>query len=217
MQSFPVRTFTFRAIRHRAAFLAAAALIVPGSDIVIEGVLTNPTRTGLYLTLKEMGGDVTFLNEREEGGEPVADIRVRASASQGSQRSTRACAVDDRRVSGACSNFSVCRGTNAHERTRRAQGQGKRPASGNGCRARGDGATVRVDGDTLMVEGTGGLKGGGTVATHLDHRIAMAFLTAGLASETPIIVDDSTMIATSFPEFRPIMEALGAGFTEPVK
>jgi 3-phosphoshikimate 1-carboxyvinyltransferase len=80
-----------------------------------------------------------------------------------------------------------------------------------------NGAIVLVEGDTLTVEGAGGLWGGGLVATHLDHRIAMAFLTAGLASETPIIVDDSTMIATSFPEFRPIMEALGAGFTEPVK
>ena len=66
-----------------AAFLAAAALIVPGSDITIEGVLVNPTRTGLYTTLQEMGGDVTFLNEREEGGEPIADIRVRASRLKG--------------------------------------------------------------------------------------------------------------------------------------
>lgn len=78
-----------------------------------------------------------------------------------------------------------------------------------------NGATVRVEGDSLIVSGNGGLKGGGVVTTHLDHRIAMAFLTAGLASEQPIVVDDSTMIATSFPEFRQLMETLGAKYDEP--
>ena len=77
-----------------------------------------------------------------------------------------------------------------------------------------NGVTARIDGDSLIVEGKQRLKGGGLVATHLDHRIAMAFLTAGLASEKPITVDDTTMIATSFPEFRGLMETLGATYQE---
>ncbi len=200
-----------------AAFLAAAALIVPGSDIIIEGVLTNPTRTGLYITLREMGGDITFLNEREEGGEPVADIRVRASRLKGvSVPPERAPSmIDEYPVLAAISAFAEGQTRMDGLAELKVKESDRLQATAAGLAA--NGATVRVDGDTLTVEGAGRLKGGGTVATHLDHRIAMAFLTAGLASETPIIVDDSTMIATSFPEFRPIMEALGAGFTEPVK
>ena len=75
-----------------------------------------------------------------------------------------------------------------------------------------NGVSARVDGDSLIVTGTGHVKGGGTVATHLDHRIAMAFLTMGLASDTPVTVDDTAMIATSFPEFRGLMEQLGARY-----
>jgi 3-phosphoshikimate 1-carboxyvinyltransferase len=200
-----------------AAFLAAAALIVPGSDITIEGVLTNPTRTGLYKTLQEMGGDVTFLNEREEGGEPVADIRVRASRLKGvrvpAERAPSM--IDEYPVLAAISAFAEGQTQMNGLAELKVKESDRLAATAAGIAA--NGGIVRVDGDTLTVEGGGRLKGGGTVATHLDHRIAMAFLTAGLASETPIVVDDSTMIATSFPEFRPIMEALGAGFTEPVK
>jgi 3-phosphoshikimate 1-carboxyvinyltransferase len=200
-----------------AAFLVAAALIVPGSDITIEGVLTNPTRTGLYTTLQEMGGDVMFLNERDEGGEPVADIRVRASR----LKSVRVPAerapsmIDEYPVLAAISAFAEGQTRMEGLAELKVKESDRLAATAAGLSA--NGAVVRVDGDTLTVDGTGGLRGGGLVATHLDHRIAMAFLTAGLASEMPIIVDDSTMIATSFPEFRPIMEALGAGFTEPVK
>ncbi len=200
-----------------AAFLVAAALIVPDSDIVIEGVLTNPTRTGLYLTLKEMGGDVTFLNEREEGGEPIADIRVRASRLKGvrvpAERAPSM--IDEYPVLAAISAFAEGPTQMDGLAELKVKESDRLAATAAGIAA--NGGIVRVDGDTLTVGGAGRLKGGGIVATHLDHRIAMAFLTAGLASETAIIVDDSTMIATSFPEFRPIMEALGAGFTEPVK
>ena len=77
-----------------------------------------------------------------------------------------------------------------------------------------NGVDATIDGDTLIVRGTGKVAGGGTVATHLDHRIAMAFLTMGLASETPVTVDDTAMIATSFPEFRGLMERLGAEYRE---
>lgn len=197
-----------------AAFLAAAALIVPGSDVTIAGVLINPTRTGLYTTLQEMGADITFENVREEGGEPVADIRVRASRLKGvrvpAERAPSM--IDEYPVLAAISAF-------AHGQTRmdglaelKVKESDRLQATAAGLAA--NGATVSVDGDTLTVTGSGTLKGAGLVATHIDHRIAMAFLTAGLASEAPIVVDDSTMIATSFPEFRPIMEGLGARFEE---
>lgn len=197
-----------------AAFLAAAALIVPGSDVTIAGVLVNPTRTGLYTTLQEMGADITFENVREEGGEPVADIRVRTSRLKGvrvpAERAPSM--IDEYPVLAAISAF-------AHGQTRmdglaelKVKESDRLQATAAGLAA--NGAAVSVDGDTLTVTGSGALKGAGLVATHLDHRIAMAFLTAGLASEAPIAVDDATMIATSFPEFRPIMEGLGARFAE---
>jgi 3-phosphoshikimate 1-carboxyvinyltransferase len=198
-----------------AAFLAAAALIVPGSDITIEGVLVNPTRTGLYTTVQEMGGDVAFLNVREEGGEPIADIRVRASRLTGvrvpAERAPSM--IDEYPVLAAVAAF-------AHGATRmdglaelKVKESDRLQATADGLLA--NGAVARVDGDSLTVDGVGRLKGGGAVATHLDHRIAMAFLTASLASDAPIVVDDTQMIATSFPEFRSIMEALGARFGEP--
>ena len=200
-----------------AAFLVAAALIVPGSDITIEGVLTNPTRTGLYITLQEMGGDVTFLNERDEGGEPVADIRVRASRLKGvrvpAERAPSM--IDEYPVLAAISAFAEGQTRMDGLAELKVKESDRLQATAAGLTA--NGAVVRVEGNTLTVEGAGRLPGGGLVATHLDHRIAMAFLTAGLASNEPIVVDDSTMIATSFPEFRPIMETLGARFNETVR
>lgn len=197
-----------------AAFLAAAALIVPGSDITIEGVLINPTRTGLYLTLQEMGGDVTFENAREEGGEPVADVRVRASRLKGvhvpAERAPSM--IDEYPVLAAIAAFAQGQTRMDGLAELKVKESDRLQATAAGLIA--NGARASVDGDTLTVEGGNGLKGGGIVATHLDHRIAMAFLTAGLASDTPIVVDDATMIATSFPEFRPIMEKLGARYDE---
>ncbi|MET0409003.1 MAG: 3-phosphoshikimate 1-carboxyvinyltransferase [Hyphomicrobium sp.] len=197
-----------------AAFLAAAALIVPGSDITIEGVLVNPTRTGLYTTLQEMGGDITLINAREEGGEPIADIRVRYSRLKGVRvPADRAPSmIDEYPVLAAISAFADGQTRMDGLAELKVKESDRLQATAEGLVA--NGATVRVEGDALTVDGAGRLKGGGLVATHLDHRIAMAFLTAGLASDTPIVVDDSTMIATSFPEFRPIMERLGARFDE---
>ena len=195
-----------------AAFLACAALIVPGSDITIEGVLVNPTRTGLYTTLQDMGGDVQFLNQREEGGEPIADIRVRASKLKGVHvpAGRAPSMIDEYPVLAAIAAF-------AHGETRmdglaelKVKESDRLAATASGLHA--NGIDARVEGDSLIVSGTGAMKGGGVVATHLDHRIAMAFLTAGLASEHPITVDDTAMIATSFPEFRGLMEALGAHY-----
>lgn len=197
-----------------AAFLAAAALIVPGSDITIEGVLTNPTRTGLYLTLQEMGGDVTFENSRDEGGEPVADIRVRASRLKGvrvpAERAPSM--IDEYPVLASIAAFAEGETRMDGLAELKVKESDRLQATAAGLAA--NGAKVQVDGDSLIVTGASGLKGGGLVATHLDHRIAMSFLTAGLASEASIVVDDSTMIATSFPEFRPLMEQLGAHYRE---
>ena len=197
-----------------AAFLAAAALIVPGSDITIEGVLTNPTRTGLYLTVQEMGGDVTFENSRDEGGEPVADIRVRASRLKGvrvpAERAPSM--IDEYPVLASIAAFAEGETRMDGLAELKVKESDRLQATAAGLAA--NGAKVQVDGDSLIVTGASGLKGGGLVATHLDHRIAMSFLTAGLASEASIVVDDSTMIATSFPEFRPLMEQLGAHYRE---
>ena len=200
-----------------AAFLAAAALIVPGADITIEGVLINPTRTGLYLTLQEMGGDISFENQREEGGEPVADVRVRASCLRGvrvpAERAPSM--IDEYPVLAVISAFADGQTRMDGLAELKVKESNRLQVTAAGLAA--NGASVHVDGDTLTVDGAGALNGGGIVATHLDHRIAMAFLTAGLVSAAPIVVDDSMMIATSFPEFRPIMETLGARFHEVVR
>jgi 3-phosphoshikimate 1-carboxyvinyltransferase len=197
-----------------AAFLVAAALIVPGSDITIAGVLANPTRTGFYTTLQEMGGDVTFLDEREEGGEPVADIRARFSALTG-------VAVPAERAPSMIDEYPMLAVVAAFAQgpTRmdglaelKVKESDRLAATAAGLAA--NGVRAEVDGDTLIVRGERRVPGGGLVATHLDHRMAMSFLVMGLASEKPVTVDDTGMIATSFPEFLPLMEQLGARFEE---
>ena len=206
------REVTVPADPSSAAFLIAAALIVPGSDVTVEGVLVNPTRTGLYTTLREMGADVEFLNEREEGGEPVADIRARTSKLKGVHvpAGRAPSMIDEYPVLAAIAAF-------AHGDTimdglseLKVKESDRLAATAAGLHA--NGIPAEVKGDTLIVHGTARVPGGGTVATHMDHRIAMAFLTMGLASEQPVTVDDVTMIATSFPEFRGLMERLGAGY-----
>jgi 3-phosphoshikimate 1-carboxyvinyltransferase len=198
-----------------AAFLAAAALGVPGSEIVIEGVLINPTRTGFYVTLREMGADVRFANEREEGGEPVADILVRHSPLRGVR-------VPPERAPSMIDEYPVlaCLAAYAAGETRmeglaelKVKESDRLAATAAGLAA--NGVAAKADGEALVVAGGRGVRGGGTVATHLDHRIAMAFLTLGLGAERPVTVDDASMIATSFPEFRPLMERLGASFAAP--
>lgn len=195
-----------------AAFIAAAALIVPGSEVTIEGVLVNPTRTGFYTTLQEMGGDIAFLNTREEGGEPVADIRVRASSLSGvtvpAERAPSM--IDEYPILAVVAAFASGRTEMLGLAELKVKESDRLAATAAGLAA--NGVAAMVDGDTLIVEGTGKVQGGGTVPTHLDHRIAMAFLTMGLASDQPVTVDDATMIATSFPEFRGLMETLGARF-----
>ena len=198
-----------------AAFLVAAAAIVPGSEVTVRGVLVNPTRTGFYTTLAEMGGDVALINQREEGGEPVADIRVRHAPLKGVR-------VPPERAPSMIDEYPVlsCVAAYAKGETRmdglselKVKESDRLAATAAGLAA--NGVTARVDGDTLIVTGAAKVAGGGTVATHLDHRIAMAFLTLGLASEKAVTVDDVAMIATSFPEFRGLMTSLGASLAKP--
>ena len=195
-----------------AAFLIAAALIVPGSEVTVEGVLINPTRTGLYITLKEMGADITFLNEREEGGEPVADIRARASKLRGvSVPAERAPSmIDEYPMLAVLAGFAE--GTTRMDGLAELKVKESDRLAATTAGLAANGVRAEVEGDTLTVFGSGSVAGGGTVATHLDHRIAMAFLTMGLASEKPVTVDDTAMIATSFPEFKSLMESLGARY-----
>ena len=195
-----------------AAFLICAALLVPGSDVMVEGVLVNETRTGLYTTLVEMGADITFENERDEGGEPVADIRARYSELRGVHvpAGRAPSMIDEYPVLAAVAGFAKGDTRMDGLAELKVKESDRLAATAAGLAANGVRATV--DGDTLIVHGTGQVQGGGTVATHLDHRIAMAFLTLGLASTSPVSVDDTSMIATSFPEFHSLMQRLGASY-----
>jgi 3-phosphoshikimate 1-carboxyvinyltransferase len=197
-----------------AAFLVAAALIAPDSEVTIEGVLVNPSRTGFYATLQEMGADIELANQRIEGGEPVADVRVRHSELTG-------VCVPPERAPSMIDEYPMLAALAAYaEGETRMEGlaelkvkeSDRLAATAAGLAA--NGIRARVDGDTLTVEGTGMVAGGGTVATHLDHRIAMAFLTLGLGADRPVTVDDTAMIQTSFPEFLGLMRGLGASMGE---
>lgn len=194
-----------------AAFPLVAALLVPGSDIVLPNVMTNATRTGLLTTLIEMGADIRLENTRSEGGEEVADVVVRASALQGVEvPAMRAPSmIDEYPILAVAAAFA--RGTTVMRGLAelRAKESDRLAAVAAGLAA--NGVLHHVEGDDLIVEGgSGEVTGGGTVATHLDHRIAMAFLVMGLASEKPVTVDDVGMIATSFPAFVPLMRGMGA-------
>ena len=195
-----------------AAFPIVAALIVPGSDIVVEGVMMNPLRTGLLQTLKEMGAHIETLDKRVEGGEEVADLRVRAGTLHAVDvPAARAPSMIDEypilAVAAAFASGST-RMRGLHEL--RVKESDRLAAVVAGLKAAG--VDCAIEGDDLIVEG-GRPRGGGMAATHMDHRIAMSFLVMGLASLEPMAVDDVAMIATSFPEFRPTMERLGAQFS----
>lgn len=207
------RDLTVPADPSSAAFLVAAAAIVPGSDLTLEGVLMNPTRIGFYETLREMGADIMFANEREECGEPVADIHVRHAPLKGvNVPPERAPSMIDEypilavvaAFAGGATRMDGLAELKVKESDRLA-------ATVAGLVANGVDAVA--EGDTLTVTGGNGVRGGGVVETHLDHRMAMSFLTMGLASREPVTVDDITMVATSFPEFLPLMESLGASYS----
>ena len=195
-----------------AAFPVCAALVVEGSDIFVPGVSQNLTRNGLYLTLVDMGADILFENPRQEGGEPVADLRVRFGPLTGIEvPPERAPSMIDEYpilsvVAAFAEGTTVMRGI----RELRVKESDRIDAMARGLEACG--VPVEEDEDTLIVHGMGpgGVPGGATCATHLDHRIAMSFLILGLASKQPVSVDDASPIITSFPVFTPLMTRLGA-------
>ena len=196
-----------------AAFPVCAALIVEGSDILVPGVSQNLTRNGLYLTLVEMGAEIEFLQLREEGGEPVADLRVRFSgAMKGIEvPPERAPSMIDEYpvlsvVAAFASGKTVMRGV----KELRVKESDRIDAMARGLEACG--VRIEEDEDTLIVHGcgAGGVPGGATCATHIDHRIAMSFLVCGLAAKAPVGVDDGSPIQTSFPVFERLMRGLGA-------
>jgi 3-phosphoshikimate 1-carboxyvinyltransferase len=198
------------------AFPLVAALIVPGSDVTIKNVLMNPTRTGLILTLQEMGGQIEIQSPRLAGGEDVADLRVRASDLKGvNVPADRAPSmIDEYPVLAVAASFAEGETVMNGLEELRVKESDRLAAVARGLEANGVDCTEGKE--TLSVRGVPGGKGlgGGTVATHLDHRIAMAFLVMGLAAEKPVTVDDSTMIVTSFPEFMGLMTGMGAQILE---
>jgi 3-phosphoshikimate 1-carboxyvinyltransferase len=164
------------------------------------------------VTLKEMGADIAFENEREEGGEPVADIRVRHSKLKGVRVPPERAPsmIDEYPVLAVLAAFADGDTRMEGLAELKAKESDRLAATASGLVV--NGVPHKVDGEMLIVSGAKSVKGGGTVATHLDHRMAMAFLTMGLASEQPVTVDDAGMIATSFPTFRALMEQLGAKY-----
>ncbi|WP_434288889.1 3-phosphoshikimate 1-carboxyvinyltransferase [Celeribacter sp. SCSIO 80788] len=195
-----------------AAFPVCAALIVPGSEVFVPGVSQNPTRNGLFITLKEMGADISFENEREEGGEPVADLRVKYSALKGIEVPAERAAsmIDEYPILSAVAAYAEGTTTMRGVKELRVKESDRIDAMARGLEACG--VAIEEDQDTLIVQGLGpnGVKGGATCATHLDHRIAMSFLILGMASQEAVSVDDGGPIATSFPVFEKLMTGLGA-------
>ena len=208
------RPFAVTADPSSAAFPTVAALIVPGSRVVLPGVGLNPLRRGLYDTLLEMGARIAFENAREEGGEPVADLVVEGSRLKGitvpAERAPSM--IDEYPVLAVAASLAEGPTTMLGLAELRVKESDRLAAVARGLAACG----VRFEEgpDSLVVHGSGGKRVRGTdgasVETHMDHRIAMAFLMLGLASEKGVAVDDTGFIDTSFPGFVALMQSLGA-------
>ncbi|MEM6488263.1 MAG: 3-phosphoshikimate 1-carboxyvinyltransferase [Pseudomonadota bacterium] len=203
-----------------AAFPVAAGLIAPGSEVTVPGISLNPTRAGFYDTLLDMGADLALENRRDASGEPVADLCARHSGA------LRGVAVPPERAPSMIDEYPVLAALAAYaegDTVMRGIGElrvkeSDRISAMVAClAANGVAVTEHEDGMTVHGLGPDGVPGGATVATELDHRIAMSALCLGLGAQAPVTVDDARPIATSFPGFMPIMEALGARLerTEP--
>jgi 3-phosphoshikimate 1-carboxyvinyltransferase len=194
-----------------AAFPLVAALLVPGSEVTLYGILVNPLRTGLFETLIEMGADLTIANRRTVGGEEAADIVVRSSALRGVEvPAARAPSmIDEYPILAVAAAFATGETLMHGVGELRVKESDRLQAVIDGLVACG--VEASAEGDTLRVEGKGGPpQGGGGIATYGDHRIAMSFLVLGLGALEPIIVDEAGMIGTSFPGFAGLMASLGA-------
>jgi 3-phosphoshikimate 1-carboxyvinyltransferase len=193
-----------------AAFPIVAALIVEGSDIVLSDVMTNPLRTGLFKTLREMGAFIEESETRGDAGEPMARLRVRASQLRGvvvpPERAPSM--IDEYLVLAVAASFAEGTTTMRGLKELRVKESDRLAATAEMLRV--NGVKVEISGDDLIVEGRGHVPGGGLVKTHMDHRIAMSALVMGLAADKGVKVDDTAFIATSFPDFIPMMRSLGA-------
>jgi 3-phosphoshikimate 1-carboxyvinyltransferase len=199
-----------------AAFLIVAGLLVPDSDVTVANVLLNPARTGLLTTLREMDADLSIENERLSGGETIGDVRVRASRLKGvtvpPERAPSM--IDEYPVLAIAASFAEGRTLMQGLEELRVKESDRLAAVARGLAA--NDVSCREGEASLVVEG-GRVRGGGNIATHLDHRIAMSFLVMGLAAERPVTVDDSETIGTSFPSFVELLRGLGAKFTDGVR
>ena len=193
-----------------AAFPMIAALIVPGSELILEGVMTNPLRSGLLTTLREMGAAIEILESRNDGGEDVADLRVRAGALKGvdvpAERAPSM--IDEYPILAVAAAFAE--GPTRMRGLKELRVKESDRLAATAALLRNNGVEVEIVDDDLIVQGRGRAGGGGLVATHMDHRIAMSALVLGLATEQPVNVDDTAFIATSFPGFVEMMRSLGA-------
>jgi 3-phosphoshikimate 1-carboxyvinyltransferase len=197
-----------------AAFAVVAALIVEGSDIVVENMMLNPTRTGLIETLAEMGADIAIDNRRKVGGEEAGDLRVKASRLKGitvpAERAPSM--IDEYPVLAIAASFAEGDTVMQGIGELRVKESDRIAAIAAGLAA--NGVSAEEDTDSLLVHGAATVAGGGIVDAKHDHRIAMSFLVLGMAAENPVAVGDATSIVTSFPGFRSQMEALGGVFSE---
>jgi 3-phosphoshikimate 1-carboxyvinyltransferase len=193
-----------------AAFFIVAALLVPGSDLTVANVGLNPTRAGLIEVLRQMGGSIEVLNPREVGGEPVADLRVRASPLKGIEidPTIAPSMIDEYPILFVAAALAEGKTVTSGLDELRVKESDRLAVMAAALTAAGARVTETVDG--LTIDGTGGepLEGGGPIATHLDHRIAMSMAVAGLASYHGVEVDDTRPIATSFPAFELLLDGL---------
>ncbi|MFN5685526.1 MAG: 3-phosphoshikimate 1-carboxyvinyltransferase, partial [Bradyrhizobium sp.] len=195
-----------------AAFPLVAALIVDGSDLVLSDVMTNPLRTGLFAILREMGASIEEDDVRGDAGEPMVRLRVRASKLRGVEVPPERAPsmIDEYRVLAGAAAYAE--GTTIMRGLHELRVKESDRLEATAAMLRVNGVKVEISDDDLIVEGRGHVPGGGLVATHMDHRIAMSALVMGLASDKPVKVDDTAFIATSFPDFVPLMCKAGADF-----
>jgi 3-phosphoshikimate 1-carboxyvinyltransferase len=202
-----------------AAFPVCAALIVPGSDVLVPGIGLNPTRAGLFTTLRDMGADLTFENERLEGGEPVADLRARYSPDMKGIEvppDRAASMIDEYPILSVVAAFAQGATMMRGVKELRVKESDRIDAMAKALRANGISVEEGPDWWSVQGLGHGQVPGGATCASQLDHRIAMSCLILGMAANAPVAVDDGGPIATSFPIFEGLMADLGASITRHV-
>ncbi len=202
-----------------AAFPVCAALIVEGSDVLVPNIGLNPTRAGLFETLREMGADLTYESPREEGGEPVADLRAKFSPDMRGIRvppDRAASMIDEYPILSVVAAFAEGETDMPGVAELRVKESDRIDAMAEALRAAGVAVAEGPDWWRVTGQGPGGVAGGATAAARLDHRIAMSVLILGMAARRPMTVDDAAPISTSFPIFEPLMTGLGALFERPL-